>query len=98
MQLWERTFRIPCSPPWRAVREQARQGGFYYWLAPMPINESKPPHKMGQTFETREFKHMFIFQIGAQGAPSGLSFRSASKELETEKIYNRFEDSNMSNM
>ena len=55
------------------------------------------PHEVGQTFETSVQTHVY-FQIEAQGAPSGLSFRSASKELETEKIYNRFEDSNMSNM
>ena len=47
IQLKERLFRIPCSPPWRAVREQARLGGLYYWLQPMPINESKPPHEVG---------------------------------------------------
>ena len=57
----------------------------------MPINESKPPHKMGQTFETSVQTDVY-FQIEAQGAPSGLSFRSASKGLETERIYNRFED------
>ena len=45
----------------------------------------------------QEFKQMFIFNRGQFDGP-GLSLRSASKELETEAIYKRFEDSNMSNM
>ena len=75
--------RAGAGLPWGWYRLQL------YRLQPMPINESAPPTTWGEHVK-QELKHMFNFKSRPKGGQSGLSFRSANKDLETERSYKCF--------